>query len=83
MLTDAQTQQYRNEGYLTLPGVFTTADLEPVDAYLANTRWAALTIRYVPAATRIRDQPDRRQFLVRGRAVANGNVYYQFGKSQP
>ena len=44
-----------------------------------DRRRAALTIRYVPAATRIKDQPDRKQFLVRGRAVDNGNIYYQFG----
>jgi ectoine hydroxylase-related dioxygenase (phytanoyl-CoA dioxygenase family) len=57
------------------------------DSYLAhssepnrtNTRRAAVTIRYVPATTRIKDQPDRRQFLVRGQAAANGNVYYEFG----
>jgi len=103
MLTSAQTQQYQDQGYLTLPGFFRTAELDPVDAYLranagvtwtdqnddplrihgsepnqTNTRRAALTIRYVPATTRIQDQPDRRQFLVRGRAVANGNVYYRF-----
>jgi phytanoyl-CoA hydroxylase len=41
-------------------------------------RRAALTVRYVPAGTRIQDQPDRKQFLVRGRAVENGNVYYRF-----
>jgi ectoine hydroxylase-related dioxygenase (phytanoyl-CoA dioxygenase family) len=68
MLTDAQTQSYLIHGS------------EP---NRTNTRRAALTIRYVPAATRIRDQPDRRQFLVRGRAAANGNVYYQFGKPRP
>lgn len=42
-------------------------------------RRAALTIRFVPTSTFIKDQPDRRQYLVRGRAVQNGNVYYQFG----
>lgn len=42
-------------------------------------RRAALTIRYVPSSTRIKDQPDRRQYLVRGRAEANGNVYHTFG----
>jgi phytanoyl-CoA hydroxylase len=45
----------------------------------SNRRRAALTIRYVPASTRIKDQPDRRQFLVRGQAADNGNVYYTFG----
>ena len=45
----------------------------------SDRRRAALTIRYVPATTRIKDQPDRRQFLVRGKAVDNGNVYHQFG----
>jgi len=33
--------------------------------------------------TLIKDQPDRRQFRVRGRAVANGHVYYRFGKLEP
>src|SRR5437763_1765323 len=42
-------------------------------------RRAALTVRYVPATTRIKDQPDRKQYLIRGRAADNGNVYYIFG----
>jgi phytanoyl-CoA hydroxylase len=41
-----------------------------------DRRRAALTIRYVPASTRIKDQADRRQFLVRGRRAENDNVYY-------
>jgi len=49
MLTSIQTEQYQDQGFLTL----------------------------------IKDQPDRRQFLVRGRAVANGHVYYGFGKLEP
>jgi hypothetical protein len=49
MLTSDQTEQYQDQGFLTL----------------------------------IKDQPDRRQFLVRGRAVANGHVYYGFGKLEP
>lgn len=60
-------------------------DLSLHDSYLVHGsepnhsphRRAALTIRYVPAATRIRDTPDRRQFLVRGRAADNGNVYHE------
>ena len=63
-------------------------DLSLHDSYLihgsepnrSSTRRAALTVRYVPAATRIKDQPDRKQFLVRGRAVENGNVYYKVGE---
>jgi len=62
-------------------------DLSLHDSYLihgsepnhSDRRRAALTVRYVPAATRIHDQPDRKQYLVRGRAVDNGNVYYEFG----
>ncbi len=42
----------------------------------SSRRRAGLTIRYVPATTEIRNQPDRRQFLVRGEAVANGNIYH-------
>ena len=45
----------------------------------SDGRRAALTVRYVPAATRIQDQPDRKQYLVRGSAASNGNVYYTFG----
>ena len=45
----------------------------------SDRRRAALTIRYIPASTRIHDTVDRRQFLVRGSATPNGNVYYQFG----
>ena len=63
-------------------------DLSLHDSYLVHgsepnrsaRRRAALTIRYVPATTRIKDQPDRRQFLVRGRAADNGNVYSSFGR---
>lgn len=44
----------------------------------SGRRRAGLTIRYVPPTTRIRDQPDRRQFLVRGTAAPNGNVYHTF-----
>lgn len=42
-------------------------------------RRAALTIRYVTPSTRIQNTPDRRQYLVRGAGVHNGNVYFQFG----
>jgi len=60
-------------------------DLSLHDSYLihgsepnrSGRRRAALTVRYVPAATCIQDTPDRRQFLVRGRVVENGNVYYE------
>ncbi len=45
----------------------------------SDRRRAALTVRYVPAGTRIQERPDRRQFLVRGQAVPNGNVYHTFG----
>jgi phytanoyl-CoA hydroxylase len=70
-----------------VPLLMQRGDLSLHDSYLShssepnrtNNRRAAVTIRYVPATTRIKDQPDRRQFLVRGRAAANGNVYYQFG----
>jgi ectoine hydroxylase-related dioxygenase (phytanoyl-CoA dioxygenase family) len=59
-------------------------DLSLHDSYLIHGsepnrsphRRAALTVRYVPASTRIRDTADRRQYLVRGKAVENGNVYY-------
>jgi ectoine hydroxylase-related dioxygenase (phytanoyl-CoA dioxygenase family) len=47
----------------------------------SDRRRAALTIRYLPASTRIQDQPDRLQYLVRGKAVDNGNVYHVFGQS--
>lgn len=61
-------------------------DLSLHDSYLvhgsepnhSDRRRAAVTIRYVPASTRIQDTPDRRQFLVRGRPADNGNVYYTF-----
>jgi len=64
--------------------VMRRGDVSLHDSYLVHGsepnrsahRRAALTIRYVPAATRITDTADRRQFLVRGRAVDNGNVYY-------
>jgi ectoine hydroxylase-related dioxygenase (phytanoyl-CoA dioxygenase family) len=67
--------------------VMRRGDLSLHDSYLVHGsepnrslgRRAALTVRYVPASTRIKDQPDRRQFLVRGQAVENGNVYYEFG----
>jgi hypothetical protein len=42
MLSRDQTQQYHEQGFLTLPGVFTPAELEPVDAYLranADVTW--------------------------------------------
>jgi ectoine hydroxylase-related dioxygenase (phytanoyl-CoA dioxygenase family) len=62
-------------------------DLSLHDSYLVHgsepnrteRRRAALTVRYVPAATRIKDQSDRKQYLVRGQATENGNVYYRFG----
>jgi phytanoyl-CoA hydroxylase len=65
--------------------VMKRGDLSLHDSYLihgsepnhSSRRRAALTVRYVPSTTRIKDQPDRRQFLVRGRAVENGNVYYE------
>ncbi len=42
-------------------------------------RRAALTVRYVPSTTRIQPREDRKQYLVRGRAVDNDNVYFLFG----
>lgn len=65
--------------------VMRRGDVSFHDSYLVHgsepnrsrARRAALTVRYVPAGTRIKDQPDRRQFLIRGRAAENGNVYYQ------
>lgn len=42
----------------------------------SKRRRAALTIRYVPSATRITPREDRRQYLVRGRAADNGNIYF-------
>jgi ectoine hydroxylase-related dioxygenase (phytanoyl-CoA dioxygenase family) len=62
-------------------------DLSLHDSYLihgsepnrSDRRRAALTIRYVPTTTRIQDVPDRKQYLIRGSAVDNGNVYYRFG----
>lgn len=63
-------------------------DLSLHDSYLvhgsepnrSDRRRAALTIRYVPAATRIQDTPDRKQYLVRGQPADNGNVYHRFGE---
>jgi phytanoyl-CoA hydroxylase len=65
--------------------VMKRGDLSLHDSYLihgsepnrSGTRRAALTVRYVPSTTCIKDQPDRRQFLVRGKAVPTGNVYYE------
>ena len=45
-----------------------------------NGRRAALTIRYVPATTRITPREDRKQYVVRGKPVDNGNVYFRFGE---
>lgn len=67
--------------------VMKRGDISLHDSYLvhgsepnrSNRRRAALTIRYVPASTRIQDTPDRRQYLVRGKPAENGNVYYRFG----
>jgi ectoine hydroxylase-related dioxygenase (phytanoyl-CoA dioxygenase family) len=66
--------------------VMRRGDVSFHDSYLVHgsepnrsaRRRAALTVRYVPASTRIKDQPDRKQFLIRGRAADNGNVYYTF-----
>jgi hypothetical protein len=76
MLTTSQITQYQEQGYLSYP-------IHGSEPNQTNTRRTAVTIRYVPATTRIQDQPDRRQFLVRGRAVANGNVYDTFGTLSP
>jgi ectoine hydroxylase-related dioxygenase (phytanoyl-CoA dioxygenase family) len=46
----------------------------------SDRRRAAMTVRYVPAATKIQPRPDRRQYLVRGKAVDNGNEYFAIGK---
>lgn len=46
----------------------------------SQRRRAALTIRYIPASTHIQPRPDRKQYLVRGRAADNGNVYFRFGE---
>ena len=67
--------------------VMKRGDVSLHDSYLihgsepnhSGARRAALTIRYVPATTRIQDTVDRKQYLVRGSAVENGNVYYRFG----
>jgi ectoine hydroxylase-related dioxygenase (phytanoyl-CoA dioxygenase family) len=67
--------------------VMRRGDLSLHDSYIVHGsepnrstgRRAALTVRYLPASARIQDTPDRRQFLVRGRASDNGNVYYSFG----
>lgn len=45
----------------------------------SNRRRAALTVRYVPASTRIQPRSDRKQYLVRGKPADNGNVYMRFG----
>lgn len=76
MLTSARTHQY-HEGDLSLHESYLAHGSEP---NRTTKRRAAVTIRYVPAATRIKDQSDWRQFLVRGQAAENGNVYYGFGK---
>ncbi len=49
------------------------------DPNRSGARRAALTIRYVTSATRIQNTPDRRQYLVRGTGLDNGNVYFQIG----
>jgi ectoine hydroxylase-related dioxygenase (phytanoyl-CoA dioxygenase family) len=62
-------------------------DLSLHDSYLVHgsepnrsgNRRAALTIRYVPAVTRIEHRPDRMQYLVRGKEAGNGNIYHRFG----
>ena len=41
-LTAEQVQQYREQGYVTVPGLFSEAELEPIDAYLranAEVKW--------------------------------------------
>jgi len=68
--------------------VMKRGDLSLHDSYLVhgsepnrtNSRRAALTIRYIPAATHIQDVPDRKQYLIRGQATGNGNVYYTLVK---
>ncbi len=44
----------------------------------SNRRRAALTVRYVPATTRIQPRQDRKQYLVRGNPTNNGNEYMHF-----
>jgi ectoine hydroxylase-related dioxygenase (phytanoyl-CoA dioxygenase family) len=44
----------------------------------SSRRRAALTVRYVPATTRIQPRADRKQYLVRGTPTSNGNVYMRF-----
>jgi ectoine hydroxylase-related dioxygenase (phytanoyl-CoA dioxygenase family) len=46
----------------------------------SNRRRAALTVRYVPASTRIQPRADRKQYLVRGEDANNGNQYMRFGE---
>ena len=66
--------------------VMKRGDVSLHDSYLihgsepngSDRRRAALTIRYVPSSTRIQNTPDRKQYLVRGTAVDNGNVYHRF-----
>ena len=70
-----------------VPLTMRRGDLSLHDSYLVHgsepnrtlSRRAALTIRYVPATTRITNTPDRRQYLIRGRPADNGNVYSTFG----
>jgi ectoine hydroxylase-related dioxygenase (phytanoyl-CoA dioxygenase family) len=47
-------------------------------ANFSNRRRAALTVRYIPSSTRIQHRPDRKQYLVRGNAADNGNIYMSF-----
>lgn len=49
-------------------------------ANFSNRRRAALTVRYIPSSTKIQHRPDRKQYLVRGRALEPGNVYMKFGE---
>jgi len=50
----------------------TTPTSSTVPSQQLQRRRAALTIRYVPASTRIKDQPDRRQFWSAGERTRMG-----------
>jgi ectoine hydroxylase-related dioxygenase (phytanoyl-CoA dioxygenase family) len=43
MLTEEQVAEYRREGFITLPGIFTEAELAPVDRYLQENQDVAWT----------------------------------------
>jgi len=48
---------------------------KPLTPARLESKLLSVTIRYVPASTRIQHRDDRRQYIVRGRTEPNGNVY--------